>query len=90
MNKSDLAKVIASSTGASMQTATKTLNELLDAIGNGLANGDSIQIVGFGTFKVNNRNAATRRNPRTGDVVNVPAKKVPTFKPGKALKDKLN
>ena len=62
---------------------------VIACIGDALASGDKIQIAGFGTFEVRERAAKTARNPRTGETIDVPACKVPAFKAGKGLKDKV-
>ena len=66
----------------------RRLSTLL-SLGDALAAGDKIQIAGFGTFEVRERAAKTARNPRTGETIDVPACKVPAFKAGKGLKDKV-
>ena len=55
-----------------------------------MADGDKVQLVGFGTFEVRARDARQGKNPRTGEIINIPASKVPAFKAGKALKDIVN
>jgi DNA-binding protein HU-beta len=62
----------------------------VEIIGEGLAKGDKIQLIGFGTFAVKARPARTARNPRTGEEIKIAASKAPAFKAGKALKDKVN
>ena len=71
------------------KTAEKAVNAVIACIGDALASGDKIQIAGFGTFEVRERAAKTARNPRTGETIDVPACKVPAFKAGKGLKDKV-
>ena len=65
-------------------------SELINAISEALAKGESVQLVGFGTFSVKERAAREGRNPRTGEIVRIAAAKSPAFKAGKALKDKVN
>ncbi len=65
------------------------INAVFGAIGDALAKGEAVQLIGFGTFGVKERAAREGRNPRTGEVVKIKASKVPTFKAGKALKDPL-
>ena len=65
------------------------INAVFGAIEGALAKGDSVQLIGFGTFGVKERSAREGRNPRTGEVVAIPASKAPYFKAGKALKDKV-
>ena len=87
MNKTELIKAIAER--SSMKTAdVKTIVDAAVVIATEqLAKEESIQLAGFGTFETRERAATTARNPRTGETVDVPAKRVPTFKAGKALKD---
>lgn len=63
---------------------------MLDSIGDAIAAGDKVQFLGFGTFEKRERPARTARNPRTGENIEIAAASVPAFKPGKALKDKVN
>ena len=67
----------------------KAVTATFAAIEEALAAGDKVQLVGFGTFEVRDRAARTGRNPKTGDEIKIPATKVPAFKPGKALKQKV-
>ena len=87
MNKSDLIKSIATKAGLSNKQAGAALDATIQSITDALKANDSVQLVGFGTFEVKTRAARTGKNPRTGEAVEVAAKKVPGFKPGKALKD---
>ena len=66
------------------------VNAILDTITNALARGDRVELRGFGAFAVKRRDARTGRNPRTGEQVAVDAKKVPYFKPGKEMRERLN
>jgi len=68
----------------------RVVNTLFNEMTTALANGDRVELRGFGTFSVRTREARRGRNPRTGETVNVPAKKVPFFKCGKDLKEQLN
>tara|TARA_B100001013_G_scaffold266251_1_gene168092 strand:+ start:1192 stop:1464 length:273 start_codon:yes stop_codon:yes gene_type:complete len=90
MNKDDLIGKIASNAGLSKSDAAKSVDAVFSNIINSLKNGDDVRLVGFGTFIVVNRAATTGRNPRTGESIQIPAKKVPKFRAGKALKDSLN
>ncbi len=87
MNKSDLVDVIAESGGVSKSTGGKILDKLLDAITHALQKGEDVALIGFGTFKVNDRKARTGRNPKTGEALQIPESKVVAFKVGKGLKD---
>ncbi len=87
MNKSDLIDVIVESAGVSKVIAGKTLDKLLESITRALKEGQDVALIGFGTYKVNDRKARTGRNPKTGETLQIPASKVVVFKVGKALKD---
>lgn len=86
MNKSELVKSIADKSGLAQDQATLALNGLTDTIRDTLAKGEEVALVGFGTFSVKERAARTGRNPATGETIQIPAKKAPVFKAGKALK----
>ena len=90
MNKSELVTALAAKTELSRKDAEKTVNAFVDAVSDALASGEKIQLIGFGTFAVKDRPARTARNPRTGAEIKIAASKAPTFKAGKALKDKVN
>ena len=90
MNKSELITAIATSANITKTDAEKALNGMIEAISGTLAKGDSITLVGFGTFSVTERAARTGRNPSTGKEIKIAAKKVAKFKPGKALSDSVN
>lgn len=90
MNKSELVEAIARSAGLSKAGADKALDATLGAIKGALKRGQSVTLVGFGTFKVGKRAARTGRNPRTGAVIKIKAARVPKFSAGKALKDAVN
>ena len=83
MNKTDLIDAIASAAELNKKQAKATL----DAITGSLKKGEAVQLIGFGTFKVNARKARTGRNPQTGAEIKIAASKVPAFVSGKALKD---
>jgi len=87
MNKADLINHVAAAAGLTKASAGDAVEAVLGGITGTLSNGDSVSLVGFGTFSVAERSARTARNPRTGDTINVPASKAPKFKAGKALKD---
>ena len=90
MNKSDLIDAIADSAGLSKADAGRALDGFVDSITGALKAGQSVSLVGFGTFSVRDRAARTGRNPRTGETINIAASKNPAFKAGKALKDAVN
>lgn len=90
MNKSDLIDHIASQADLSKASASRALEAVLAGIESALKAGDTVALVGFGTFAVGEREARTGRNPRTGETLKIKAAKVPKFRPGKGLKDALN
>ncbi|WP_230660085.1 HU family DNA-binding protein [Psychrobacter sp. I-STPA10] len=90
MNKSELVDSIAEKSGLNKTQATEALNAMMESIGEALEEGETVSLVGFGTFSVKDRKARTGRNPKTGEPLEIPASKVPGFKAGKGLKDRLN
>ncbi len=90
MNKSDLVDAIADAAGLSKADAGRALDATLEAVTGALKSGQSVSLVGFGTFSVRDRAARTGRNPRTGETIKIAASKNPAFKAGKALKDAVN
>ena len=90
MNKEELISKVASGVGISKTDAAKAVDAVFSNITSSLKSGNEVRIVGFGTFLVANRAATTGRNPRTGESIQIPAKKVPKFRAGKALKSTLN
>ena len=90
MNKSELITAIATSADITKTDAEKALNGMVEAISETLAKGDTVTLIGFGTFSVSERAARTGRNPQTGKALTIAAKKVAKFKPGKALSDSVN
>ena len=88
MNKSELINAVAAA-GLTKKDAGIAVDAVFDAIGDALAKGDSVQLIGFGSFGVKERAAREGRNPRTGEAVKIDAAKVPAFKAGKALKDRV-
>lgn len=87
MNKTELVAVAAEKTALTKKDAEAVITAALDAIAGALRGGDDVRLVGFGTFGVRERTERTGKNPRTGELVKIPAATIPTFKPGKALKD---
>mgnify|MGYP000069372680 CR=1 FL=1 len=87
MNKTELVDAIAAKADMSKAQAKVALEEILNAITQSLKEGDQVQLVGFGTFKVNHRAGRTGRNPQTGAEIAIAASNVPAFVAGKALKD---
>ena len=89
MNKTELVAAVAAKTELSKKNAEKAVAALLDTVAETLANGEKVQLVGFGTFETREREARTAKNPRTGETVNVAASRIPAFKAGQALKIKV-
>ncbi len=89
MNRSELVQALATKSGLSQKDASSFLNNFIDTVTEELQGGGSIDITGFGSFKVADRAAREARNPRTGETIQVPARRVPTFKAGKNLKAAL-
>ncbi|MGG3092258.1 non-specific DNA-binding protein Hbs [Bacillus safensis] len=87
MNKTELINAVAGASELSKKDATKAVDSVFDTILDALKNGDKIQLIGFGNFEVRERSARKGRNLQTGAEIEIPASKVPAFKPGKALKD---
>jgi len=90
VNKQELIDNIASSADITKADAGRALDSVLDSITGALKGGDSVVLVGFGTFSVRDRKARIGRNPQTGQAIQIAAAKVPAFKAGKALKDAVN
>lgn len=87
MNRQDLVIKIAEEAGVTKKAANLALNAMIEGITLALEKGDKVSLVGFGTFKVNQRKARTGVNPQTKAKIQIPARKVPVFKAGKKLKD---
>lgn len=90
MSKTDLVSAVAEMTGTSKKDAEKAVSATLESITKALANGDKVQLIGFGTFEVKKRAARMGRNPQTKEEIIIPASKLPAFKAGKALKDAVS
>lgn len=90
MNKTELIAQVAEQTKMTKKDATQAVDAVFDAIEEALKSGDKVQLIGFGNFEVRERAARKGRNPQTGEEIQIPASKVPAFKPGKALKDMVN
>lgn len=90
MTKTELVAIIAEKAELTKKDAEAALNAIMDSVKEALAKGDKVSLVGFGTFEVRERAAREGKNPRTGEKLTIVACKVPAFKPGKALKDKVN
>jgi DNA-binding protein HU-beta len=90
VNKSELIDAIAAGADISKAAAGRALDSMIDSVTGALKDGDTVNLIGFGTFMVRERAARTGRNPRTGETINIAASKNPSFKAGKALKDAVN
>ena len=89
MNKTELVSAVAEKVGMSKKDTDLVINAALDAIAAAMQEGDRVQLVGFGSFEVKKRAARMGRNPKTKEAIEIPASRVPVFKAGKALKDKV-
>ena len=89
MNKAELIAAAAEKAGLSKKDTEAAVNAVVDVIAAALAEGDKVQLVGFGAFEVKTRAERIGRNPKTKEEIKIPASKVPVFKPGKALKDTI-
>ena len=90
MNKSELIDAIAASADLPKAAAGRALDAVIETVESALKEGDSVALVGFGTFSVKDRAARTGRNPQTGAPIEIKAAKIPSFKAGKSLKDAVN
>ncbi len=90
MNKSELIEKVAEQADLNKAEAARAVDAVFDAITKGLRNGETINLVGFGTFSVGERAARSGRNPRTGETIDIAASRNPRFKAGKGLKDAVN
>jgi len=87
LNKTDLINTVAKDTGLTKVDAEKAIKSTLDSVSKELKKGGSVTLIGFGTFSVYKRAARKGKNPRTGETIKIKARKVPKFKPGKALNE---
>jgi integration host factor subunit beta len=90
MTKADLAKRVANTHNLTQKEALAVINAVLDTITGYLAKGGKVELRGFGSFYTKNRDSRTARNPKTGEKVFVPAKRVPGFKASKSLKKRVS
>lgn len=90
MNKTELVEAVSKSADLSKSDAGDAVEAVLGAVTKALKKGDTVSLVGFGTFSVKKRAARTGRNPRTGETIKIKASKIPSFKAGKGLKDAVN
>lgn len=87
MNKTELISAVSESAGLTKKDTERVVNALVDALTAALVKGDKVQISGFGSFETKVREARVGRNPHTKEAIEIPATRVPAFKPSKALKD---
>ncbi len=90
MNKSQLIEVLAKQEGLTLKKAELVVNIFFDGVSDGLASGERAEIRGFGSFKVKEYEGYTGRNPKTGEVIEVSPKRLPFFKVGKELKERVD
>ena len=90
MNKTELIATVAEKICTSRKDAEQAVNAVLEVIGDELAAGGRVQLVGFGAFETKHREPRVGRNPKTKEAVQIPASTVPVFKAGKALKEKVD
>jgi integration host factor subunit beta len=90
MTKAELVEEVSEKTGLPKKQAEIVVNTVFESIVETLKTGEKIELRGFGSFRIRHRGARTGRNPKTGDKVKVPPKRIPYFKPGKELRELLN
>ena len=90
MNKSQLIESIAKEEGITIKNAANVVNVVFDSMAVSLAKGDRVEIRGFGSFKVKKYNSYKGRNPKTGEIIRVREKKLPYFKVGKEMKERVD
>jgi len=90
MNKAELIDSVADEADISKAAAARAVDAMVAAVTRALKSGDTVTLVGFGTFAVRERSARSGRNPRTGETIKIGASSMPVFKAGKALKDAVN
>ena len=90
MKKSEFVTLVAEMASLSKKDTEKTIDAVFTVLGDVMASGDKLQLSGFGTFETKERAARTGYNPRTGEEIAIAAATIPVFKPGKALKDKVD
>jgi len=90
LNKTELVSELAQKVDMTKKDAEKVVNAFFSTIEEALKSGDKVQLIGFGTFEVRERQARKGRNPQSGEEISIPAARVPAFKAGKALKDAVD
>lgn len=89
MNRAELVETLAKSTGQTKADSERWLSAFISTVAKNMKKKEGVKIVGFGTFATAKRKARTGRNPQTGDTIKIPARTVPVFRPGSALKDNV-
>lgn len=89
MNKTELIATAAERSGIAKKDAERLINAAIDTVTEALVKGEKVQLTGFGSFEVKDREARVGRNPHTREAIEIPATRVPLFKPSKALKDNV-
>lgn len=89
MNKAELIEAVAKVTEMTKADTERALDAFIDVVSKNIKKKDGVKLVGFGTFAVSARKARVGRNPQTGEEIQIPARKVPVFRPGKELKDSV-
>ncbi|MFQ5834459.1 MAG: HU family DNA-binding protein [bacterium] len=89
MNKAELVEEVADQTGLTKKVSRETVDAIISAITDSLVREEKVTLVGFGTFQVRKRKARRGVNPQTRETIQIPAKKVPKFRPGKGLREKV-
>ena len=89
MNKAELIEEVVGKTGLTKKDVGLVVDALMEAISNTLEKGEKVTLVGFGTFQTTQKKSRRGRNPQTGEEIQIPAKKVPKFVPGKNLREKV-
>jgi DNA-binding protein HU-beta len=89
MNKAELVEAISKVTGATKADTERTLDAFVDVVSKNIKKKDGVKLVGFGTFAISHRKARVGRNPQTGEEIQIPARKVPVFRPGKELREQV-
>lgn len=87
MNKAELVEAISKITQQTKADTERTIDAFVDVVSKNIKKKDGVKLVGFGTFVASNRKARVGRNPQTGEEIQIPARKVPVFRPGKELKE---
>ena len=90
VNKNELISAVADSASITKTDAAKAVDAVFSTISTSLGTGTEVRLTGFGTFTVTSRKATTGRNPRTGEAIQIPASKLPKFRPGKTLRESVN